>query len=191
QLSFLQVGRHVNPVRFESTYESYRSKYASLVKIPLLIESLDNYNSYFKFNIDEINLYNLVRLEDVQQYRKQYMKGYKAILRAVQSHENAHFNMIDRALRGPDPTRDSDTAALIEAWLQRPRRDVFVDNTGKFPVCGTNRACSPIPVPNRVTTDFLWQREPFDITGGGAGTIESAGIDYILPYWMDQFYSTQ
>ena len=188
QLSFLQVGRHVNPAQFDSTYQSYRAKYASLVIVPLFIESLDTNGSYFKFNIDEINLYNLIRLEDVKHYRKTYLRAYRVIHRAIQSHQNAHFDMIDRALSGPDSARDSETASLLQGWLLRPKRDVFVDNTGKFPACGPNRACSPIPVQDRPTTDFLWQRGPFDLTGGGAGTIESAGIDYILPYWMARSY---
>ena len=41
---------------------------------------------------------------------------------------------------------------------------------------------------DRVPTDFLWQRNPFDLVGGGSGKIESAGIDYILPYWMARYY---
>jgi hypothetical protein len=43
-------------------------------------------------------------------------------------------------------------------------------------------------VEQRITTDFLWQRSPFQLTSEGAGTIETAGIDYILPYWMGRFY---
>jgi len=40
----------------------------------------------------------------------------------------------------------------------------------------------------RPTTDFLWQRNPFQLTGGGSNTTEGAGIDYILPYWMGRYY---
>jgi len=40
----------------------------------------------------------------------------------------------------------------------------------------------------RPPTDFLWQRTPFLLRAGGAGTIETAGIDYILPYWMGRYY---
>jgi hypothetical protein len=39
-----------------------------------------------------------------------------------------------------------------------------------------------------VRTDFLWQRSPFQLVGGGIGNIETAGIDYILPYWMARYY---
>jgi len=37
---------------------------------------------------------------------------------------------------------------------------------------------------------LLWQRTPFLLVGQGAGTIETAGIDYILPYWMGRYYGT-
>src|SRR6185437_9216216 len=40
----------------------------------------------------------------------------------------------------------------------------------------------------RPPTDFLWQRDPFQVSGGGSGVIESAGIDYLLPYWMGRYY---
>jgi uncharacterized protein (TIGR03437 family) len=45
-----------------------------------------------------------------------------------------------------------------------------------------------VPVPQRPPTDFLWQRDPFQLSGGGSGLIESNGIDYILPYWMARYY---
>ena len=58
-----------------------------------------------------------------------------------------------------------------------------------YPSCGADDvACAPIPIEQRVTTDFIWQRSPFQLVGGGAGLIEGAGIDYILPYWMARYY---
>ncbi|WP_321475450.1 hypothetical protein [uncultured Paludibaculum sp.] len=51
-----------------------------------------------------------------------------------------------------------------------------------------NRGCEVVPVPERPATDFLWQRSPFRLYGGLYGTIEGAGIDYILPYWMGRYY---
>jgi hypothetical protein len=96
--------------------------------------------------------------------------------------------MIDRALQGPHSGRDADTRAFLEAWLLRPRRDAWVDWRGTYAACGENRACEPIPITERVRTDFLWQRSPFLLYGGGGGKIETAGIDYILPYWMARYY---
>src|SRR5262249_11536552 len=102
---------------------------------------------------------------------------------------NAHFNMIDFAINGANPTRDAETRALLNQWLLRPRRDVGRNNAGKYPTCGDpNSACNPIPVPDRVSTDFLWQVSPFQMSGGGDRFIEMAGIDYILPYWMARYY---
>jgi hypothetical protein len=70
----------------------------------------------------------------------------------------------------------------------RPRRDVRVDLRDRSRACSSGRACAPVPVEERVTTDFLWQRSPFQLSGGGSGTIETPGIDYILPYWMARYY---
>jgi uncharacterized protein (TIGR03437 family) len=76
---------------------------------------------------------------------------------------------------------------LLDDWLKRPRRDRIVDLRGVVPACGA-QACQPIPVPLRPPTDFLWQRNPFQLAGGLHGTIEGAGIDYILPYWMARYH---
>src|SRR2546423_931245 len=188
QLSFLQVGRRVNPDKFESAYVSYRSQYAASVITPIAFECLDDYGSYFKFNLDVANLYNLIRLEETAKNRKRYMKAYKILRRTLEDHRNAHFNMIDRGLKEPDSERDAETRGLLEDWIKRPRRDVWMDSRGKYIPCGNSRACNPIAVADRVSTDFIWQRNPFDLVGGGAGTIESAGIDYLLPYWMARYY---
>ena len=96
--------------------------------------------------------------------------------------------MIDRGLKGANAKRDTETVALLDAWLRRPRTDVFRDFSSQVRVCDDDRACKPLPVEDRVTTDFLWQRSPFQLAGGGAGNIETAGIDYILPYWMGRYY---
>jgi hypothetical protein len=189
QLSFLQVGRRVNPDRFDATYQSYRFWYAHLLAGPIGFDVLDDHGSYSKFNLDTINLYNLIRLEDSSYYRWWYMKAYDILRRTTDDHGNAHFDLVDRGLKGPNSTRDAETRSLLEEWLRRPRRDDWVDWRGVYPSCGReDRACAPIPIVDRVRTDFLWQRSPFLLYGGGAGTIEGSGIDYILPYWMARYY---
>jgi len=80
---------------------------------------------------------------------------------------------------------------LLDQWLRRPsRRDNFLDwrNDPRYPSCGENKACQPIPIVDRIRDDFIWQRSPFLLFGGGTGKIENAGIDYILPYWMARHY---
>ena len=184
-LTFLQIGRHVNPAHFSTTYDQSRVALAAEVTIPIGLEVLND-DSYFKFNLDSINLYNLVRLETGSD-RGAYERAYDLLRNHTAGQQNAFFDAIDLGLKGPNSARDAELLALLDAWLQRPRRDRAVDLHGTVPVCGS-QACQPVPVPLRPNTDFLWQRSPFQLTGSGAGTVETAGIDYILPYWMARAY---
>lgn len=187
QLAILQVGRHVNPQKFTSEYEDLR-RGAFAIGAPIALETYDDHGSYFKFNLDAISLYNLLRLEEESPRRGDYIATYRTFRSAVANHGNAFFNVIDRALIGPNAQRDAETTRLMAQWLQRPRRDFYVDVRSKYKTCGDDRTCDPIPVPERVRTDFLWQRSPFLSYGGGSGRVEGAGIDFILPYWMGRYY---
>jgi len=173
----LQVARHVNPSQ---------SIGGPLLELPMdaavSFDVLSN-DSYFKFNLDYMSFYHLLRLDNSRHNRA----AYQIVRNYTASHQNAFFDVIDRALSGPDTARDAEMQSLLGQWLERPRRDPYVDDSKLVPVCGSS-ACQPILVPLRPTTDFLWQRDPFQLAGGGYGTIEGAGIDYILPYWMARYY---
>ena len=184
-LTFLQIGRHVNSSHFSVQYDVQRVLSAAAFA-PVLFDTLSD-DSYYKFNLDYINLYNLVRLE-TSDFRAAYVQAYSVLRNHTSGHQNAFFNLIDRGLSGPDAARDQATLALLAAWLERSRRDEKIDLHGAVPVCGS-QACQPVAVPLRPPTDFLWQRNPFQLAGGGDGFVESAGIDYILPYWMSRYYS--
>jgi hypothetical protein len=187
ELSFLQVGRHVNSGKFSTSYDVNRFFLSPETIVPISSEVLSD-DSYFKFNVDSINLFNLIRLEH-SSFGDIYRSAYDILRRHTDDHGNAFFNMIDRALNGPNEVRDSQTRQMLDDWLLRPRRDVPTDLRGMYPACGSaDRACEPIPVVKRVPTDFLWQRSPFQLVAQGTGMIESAGIDYILPYWMARYY---
>jgi uncharacterized protein (TIGR03437 family) len=184
--TFLAIGRHVNPDHFSSiSYESQRLLLAPSVPIPIQVDATDD-SSYFKFNLDYINLYNLVRLER-SSANAIYQSAYGLLRDHTASHQNAFFNVVDLALNGPNAARDNQTQLLLNGWLLRLRRDFAADLHGQVPLCG-DQACQPAPVWLRPPTDFLWQRSPFQLAVGGAGIIESAGIDYILPYWMGRYY---
>ncbi len=198
QLALLQIGRHVNPKRFEQIYQAHRAAHLANVGTPIAVECQDTHGSYYKFNLNHINLYNLIRLETEAVTRAVYLDAF-ATLRACTGgrgptpeflgpepdHQNAHFNMIERALLGATG-HDAETRAFLGLWLSRPRRDYYVDHGTTYGVCGSDRACQVIPVDHRVNTDFLWQRSPYLIRPDrvGDGTIETAAIDYLLPYWM-------
>jgi hypothetical protein len=189
QLALLQVGRQVNPGRFADAYGRHRKRLAGAVPVPIAAECLEPHRSYFKFNLDHINLYTLVRLEpEDSSHRAAYLRAF-AILRACTgAHGNAFFDVIERALLGPDAARDARAAEYLRLWLRRQRRDFAVDLTGKYAACGENRACDPVPVEERPNSDFLWQRSPFLLVGKGTGKVTTPGIDYILPYWMGRYY---
>jgi len=181
QLALLQIGRHVNPQQFASEYANTASALSGTILLPLGIDAADVHDSYFKFNLDFINLYNLIRLEDDASRKGGYENGFSLVRGVTRNHLNPHFNMIDRALDGPDSARDAETRGDLAAWLKRPRTDVSVDLRGTIPSCGNpDLACNPIPVALRPPSDFLWQLDPFQLFAFGYGTIETAGIDYIL-----------
>ena len=187
--TFLAIGRHVNSGHFSGlSFETQRVLLATAVPAPIGVDTASD-DSYFKFNLDYINLFNLIRLE-ASSAKTIYQSAYSLLRDHTAPHQNAFFNIIDLALNGPNQARDSQTLALLDAWLLRLRRDFGVDLNGTVPVCGS-QACQPVPVWLRPPTDFLWQRSPFGLAAGGAGIIESAGIDYILPYWMARYYGLQ
>ena len=186
-LSILQVGQHVNPSQFLSSYNSLRDLLAPTVLASIGVDVQSN-SSYFKFNLDYISFYNLIRLESNSSTQLLYRAAYDILRSHTSPHQNAFFNAVDRALEGNnDAARDNNTLTYLAEWLLRPARDPYVDLTSIVPVCGSE-ACQPVPVQLRPPTDFLWQRDPFLLMAGGVGTIESAGIDYILPYWMGRYY---
>ena len=183
--AFLAIAHHVNPTRFAGNTFEENVLLSVPIRTPITVDTANDDN-YFKFNLDYINFYNLVRL-NANQGSTDSRSAYNTLRNHTASHLNAFFDIIDRGLNGPNAARDTETSVLLDQWLQRPRRDPYVDLTSKVTVCGT-QACQPIPVPLRVPTDFIWQRSPFQLTGGGNGTTETAGIDYILPYWMSRYY---
>ena len=189
QLTLLQIGRRVNPAKYAVVYTAFATANAPLVVAPIRAECSDTYGGYYKFNLDYIDFFNLVRLEPGgSPYRPFYRTAYAQLRQCTATHQNAHFNMVDRALRGANSQRDADTQTFLGLWLERSRRDYPTDVSSKYTVCGVNRACGIVAVNDRPNTDFLWQRSPQLLYGGGDGTIETAAIDYLLPYWMARYY---
>jgi hypothetical protein len=190
QLTILEIARHVDTQRFSKPYQTY-ARLAPLAAFTIVLDTLDSYRSYFKFNLDEIDLFTLIRLDDSRWRQRVYRTAYATLRRAMGS-TNAFFMAIDRAVEGPDPVRDQQAANMLREWLGRPRRDFTVDLRGFYSECGSiRRSCDTVPVWMRVPTDFLWQRSPYQLYGGATGRVESAGIDYLLPYWMARAYGLE
>ena len=185
-LALVQVGRHVNSSQFSTYYDELRILIGSTVSVPIGVDVLSD-NSYFKYNLDYINLYNLVRLEG-SFAQNIYGSAYDIVRNATAGDRNAFFDVIDRALEGANnPARDQETVTLLDQWLLRSRRDPTVNLNGVVKVCGA-QACDPVPVAMRPPDEFLWEESPYQLSGGGDSRIETAGVDYILPYWMARYY---
>jgi uncharacterized protein (TIGR03437 family) len=172
----VQVARHVNPSNSINGPSSLPLDWGVQVDVR-------SNSSYFKFNLDYMSFYNLVRLQNDNDNQA----AYQIVRNYTASHQNAFFDIVDAALEGANASRDAEMRSLLDQWLQRPKRETYVDLSRTVAVCGSE-ACQPIPVPLRPTLEFLWQIDPFQLAGGGDGTVEGSGIDYILPYWMGRYY---
>ncbi len=188
-LALLQVARHVNSDQFSTYYDEQRILLGTTVGAPAGFDTLSD-DSYFKFNLDYMTFYNLVRLES-SSWQTVYASAYQLVRDHTAPQLNGFFDVVDRGLNGVDVNRDSENRMLLDQLLTAPTRDVYVDLTNSVAVCGS-QACAPVPVPLRPPEEFLWQVSPFQLTGGGtgggSGLIEDNGIDYILPYWMARYY---
>ena len=189
QLMILKLGRRSNPDHYTNSYRSLSLTIAPGAIVAIGIDAVDPYSSYYKFNLDYLAMWAMQTSGDNSYVSSNMDSAYKILRKVTEHHQNPFFDIIDRAIKGPNATRDQRIPDLLDQWLQHPRRNVYVDNTLLVPTCDNgSRACDPIPVAQRITTDFLWQRSPFQLAGGGYGTIEGAGIDYTLPYWMARYY---
>ena len=184
-LTLLQIGRHLNSSKFSTDYDVDRVLLSPTVVLPITVDIASN-SSYFKFNLDYISFYNLIRLES-SSAASLYQAAYGELSGATLNQQNAIFDIVDRALNGPNAARDANTIAFLNEWLQRPSYDVSVNLQGVVPSCNGS-ACNPVPVALRPPDEYLWQESPYQLSGGGSGIIQGSGVDYILPYWMARYY---
>jgi hypothetical protein len=187
RLMMLKLGRRLDAEHFTNSYRIQANLVSAESIASVGFDVLDSHSSYFKFNLDHIVYYGLLTSGDNSWIRNNYQAAWGLLRRTTDGHSNAFFNLIATAIDGRHEGRDDETRRLLNEWLERPRRDLWVDNRGAYSACDDDRACNPLPLLARVTTDFLWQRSPFQLSGGGSGRIENAGIDYILPYWMGRY----
>src|SRR5262249_13642098 len=115
ELALLQVGRHLNPAQFGSIYNKLSGS-ASLVPLLIAYDVADPSASYYKFNLDAISFDHLLPLETNFFHKLFYNIAYDTFRATVASHQNAHFNMIDRVIRGPNAQRDAETADYLDQW---------------------------------------------------------------------------
>jgi hypothetical protein len=189
QLMILKLVRRLDEDHFTGNYRSMSLTLAPQTIVPISLEVREPYTSYFKFNLNHLSMYGLLTSGDNSYVRSNYEAAWNVLRRTTDDHRNAFFDLIAHAIDGPDARRDQGIREMLDEWLQRPARDDWFDLRGEVQLCEADRACNPVPVVRRVPTDFIWQRSPFQVLGGGYGVIETAGIDYILPYWMARYHN--
>ena len=91
QLGLLQVGRQVNSAQFASAYKNLAAFGSFLAIAPVALESQNDRDSYFKFNLDAINLFSLIRLETDSTLRGRYQSAYQYFRDATKNHMNRAF----------------------------------------------------------------------------------------------------
>ena len=91
---------------------------------------------------------------------------------------------------GAPGRREFDIELIVWSWFTVLFANFAEDLRGKYRSCGDDRACDPIPVPERVRTDFLWQRSPFLLYGGGGSGLHRDTWDRLHPAILDGLATT-
>ncbi len=212
-LAILAVAARAAPEEFRAAYVAHAAAVAAGAWVPPYVETFQAHEDYYKFNLDHANAYVLASLENEPLLRERYLAAIAALRRTLGTHGNAHFDAIAFALSG-EPGLDARAARELGEWLDRPRPKPPVDHRAACgvnfacvpesyadvvigppaagarvrwasePCAGALRAAAPLPIVDRPYTDFLWQRSPFQLSGGERARVLSPGIDYLLPYWM-------
>jgi hypothetical protein len=169
---------------------------------------------YYGLNLAHLMYSSVIRLSDGPT-RTALVNNFSMIDRQTSDDDNAWFETVTYAMSGEPARLDKAVTHLrqwrdyrantdlggvtnnrvgcgsIRQCVPEDQYDLIFDTpTGEVrqtvPGSSSNlRSVAPIPVANRVPTDFLWQRSPFtEMVGSTAANHEEPGIDYLLPYWM-------
>ena len=102
QLSLLLIGKHVNGGAFEHKYSLESNAISPSVTVSIGVDCADQKSSYFKFNLYYLTFYSLKRMGTGYSH-VWYGLAYDDLRATTASHQNAQFNMIDRAIKGVGP----------------------------------------------------------------------------------------
>jgi hypothetical protein len=184
-VALLRTGASVNPGRYLKLYQE-KARLALEAPAPTLCGRCDYFPNNLEFAIHHV----LAALETEPAWRSNYQEKLRQMWAQVSDHLNAWFAVLYVSATG-DLENERAVATLQGALLDYPsipRWDRAVDQ-GRRPGLATvteeGKTWSryALPVRERVPTDFLWQRSPFQLQGGGNGPLEYPGLDFLLAYW--------
>jgi hypothetical protein len=149
-------------------------------------------------NLAFLAYYTLLRYEKDAALLDYYLRSLNRAWRVVRSEGNPLFTFIYHALVPMQQRDDQALANAVGTMRLFPvgRRDFRVINSAKPDSCisfrrdrfGRKQACQPVPMNHRPADVFEWKENPYRLDGGGEGSLEFSGVDYLLPYWMGRYH---
>ena len=132
----LDTTRHVNPGDTISG--------PLIIPVPFdfgVLLDIQDTSSYFKFNLD----YMIVLQPGALQPQQQPVLGaYVDVRNYTANHQNPFFDLIDHALRGAN-SFDTEVQPLLDQWLLRPKRDLYVDDSKVVKTCSAPKRVRRFP----------------------------------------------
>ncbi|MBT4761334.1 MAG: hypothetical protein HOO06_06520 [Bdellovibrionaceae bacterium] len=203
KLPILVIANHMDPR--DRVVAKELKKFSALSEsawLSIYFAVLDPVNKYFKFNLENINFYNYLRLEKNEQRKKGMLRAHGLLEQYIGHHGNVYFRLLRRHLDPSNQKRaqESNPRAMREIFtklLQKNHREATpmdIDYSG-VPLVDyksydgkiTKMPAGPIDLQIRYNTgSFQWQRNPFSINKPGQGTpkVGMHGMSMSMVYWM-------
>lgn len=193
--AFLKSANLVDPARWGPLHDHYKPV-TSLLWLFDYTGSVEVHDEYFKFNLGHGCLADMVATETDPAAYRDYAKCFEVLRGAIGHHDNAWFDTVYAiAIPASAPAIGPRIEAELERWALRDRRGFAAANSQDPSIAKAvyssrtsaslpkTLAVYPVPIEKRPPTDFLWQRDPFELDGSDPPTVQYPGVDLLLPYW--------
>ncbi|MCU1675106.1 MAG: hypothetical protein JWN77_3219 [Frankiales bacterium] len=224
RLNIVNAARHVaeapvDKAKWDLLWAEELASQGPLLGIEKEINSAQPNEGYFKFNLDHLTGFNLLRTTSGAE-RDLLARGFAVMDKTTRDEGNAHFEALTFGLTGEPGRRDAAVGHLFE-WLQyraataggapvrnsdrcgrdlscvqKDRADITLNPAppvtwypGDPSRLGDRRAEHPLPVAQRPPGDFLWQEPPTKLDGQQPANAREPGIDFLTPYWTVRYFT--
>jgi hypothetical protein len=152
QMNMAQIARHVADVagttqqklKWDAVWASELATEAPNLFTDQYLNTAQPHDSYYKFHLDYLALFNLTRVEPNATVRDQFFRRALGVMDATTGDDgNALYDAFVYALSG-DPARLADGVTHHRQWLDyRARLDANNNNTVNSTKCGVTIECVP------------------------------------------------
>jgi hypothetical protein len=157
---------------------------------------------YYGINITMEPLYNLLRLEKNNNIRNRILNNVlkSKIWEEIKNHKNSFFSYIYlSALENTEQEVLDSANNQFKDFPVTPKRHFALDltNTEDYPQYSSREdGCqnqvnhdTAVDVKDRKMSDFIWQRNPWELFSPPELRRIYPGVDYLIVYWMGQYYN--